>query len=109
MDNLLKEYTADVDFLLTDVCMTAAMHGLDVTVTAIAEHLREISKTEAAAVLAQSLAKIATRDFDSAVAYADEVLTNSGASQLHPQAAALRRLATELAAGVQPQPLNIDA
>ena len=27
MDELIKTYTADIDLLLTEVCMTAAMHG----------------------------------------------------------------------------------
>ena len=107
MDNLLKDYTADVDLLLTEVCMTAAMHGLDSAVSGIAAHLRDLSDKEGAAVLAQSLGKIAIRDYGSALAYADEVLGNAAMADLHPQATAFRILAEQLASGAPAQPLNV--
>lgn len=107
MDSLLKDYIADVDLLLTEVCMTAAMHGLDSAVSGIAAHLRDLSDKEGAAVLSQSLGKIAIRDYDSALAYADEVLGNASMVALHPQAAAFRKLAEQLARGEPVEPLNV--
>jgi hypothetical protein len=105
MDELIKAYTADIDLLLTEVCMTAAMHGLDQAVTGIAEHLRELPRTEGAALLAQSLSKTAVRDFPQAIALAEQVLGNPQLSVLHGEAAAFRRLAEQLASGQPPQPL----
>jgi hypothetical protein len=105
MDDLIKTYTADIDLLLTEVCMTAAMHGLDQAVTGIAEHLRDLPRTEGAALLAQSLSKTAVRDFPQAMAFADRVLGNAQLASLHGEAAAFRRLAEQLAAGQDPQPL----
>lgn len=105
MDELIKTYTADIDLLLTEVCMTAAMHGLDQAVTGIAEHLRDLPRTEGAALLAQSLSKTAVRDFPQAIEFADRVLGNPQLGSLHGEAAAFRRLAVQLAAGEAPQPL----
>ena len=106
MDELIKTYTADIDLLLTEVCMTAAMHGLDQAVTGIAEHLRDLPRTEGAALLAQSLSKTAVRDFPQAMAFADQVLGNPQLAALHGEAAAFRRLAEQLAAGQAVQPLT---
>lgn len=105
MDELIKTYTADIDLLLTEVCMTAAMHGLDQAVTGIAEHLRDLPRTEGAALLAQSLSKTAVRDFPQAIEFADRVLGNPQLGSLHGEAAAFRRLAEQLATGQAPQPL----
>ncbi len=107
MDELIKTYAADVDLLLTEVCMTAAMHGLDGAVTAIAEHLREMPRTEGAALLAQSLAKTAVRDFPKAMAFADQVLGNPHLAALHAEAKAFRGLAEQLAAGQAPKTLSV--
>jgi len=57
MTDILKSLTSDVDFLLTEVCMTAAMYGLDRNVEAISDHLRDMPRTEGAALLAQALSK----------------------------------------------------
>lgn len=106
MDEWIKTYAADVDLLLTEVCMTAAMHGLDESVTAIADHLKELPRTEGAALLAQSLSKTAVRDFEQAMAYAQRVLDNPQLAVLHGEARAFRGLAEQLAAGQAPQPLT---
>ena len=105
MDELIKTYTADIDLLLTEVCMTAAMHGLDRAVTGIAEHLLDLPRTEGAALLAKSLSKTAVRDFAQAIVFADRVLGNPQLVSLHGEAAAFRRLAQQMAAGQAPQPL----
>lgn len=105
MDERIKAYAADIDLLLTEVCMTAAMHGLDASVTAIAEHLREMPRTEGAALLAQSLSKTAVRDFPQAIAFAQRVLDNPQLALLHGEARAFRGLAEQLAAGQAAQPL----
>jgi hypothetical protein len=105
MDELIKIYTADIDLLLTEVCMTAAMHGLDQAVTGIADHLRDLPRTEGAALLAQSLSKTAVRDYTQAMAFADRVLANPQLAALHGEAAAFRRLAEQMGAGQAPQPL----
>lgn len=107
MEALIKTYCADVDLLLTEVCMTAAMHGLDDAVTAIAAHLRELPRTEGAALLAQSLSKSAVRDFTQAIALAQQVLDNPQLAALHAEALAFRGLAEQLAAGQSPEPLSI--
>ena len=106
MESRIKTYADDVDLLLTEVCMTAAMHGLDDAVTAIALHLRELPRTEGAALLAQSLSKTAVRDYGQAIAFADLVLGNPQLAALHPEAKAFRGLAAQLAAGQTPQPLS---
>ena len=106
MDETINGFAADVDLLLTEVCMTAAMHGLDASVTAIAEHLRELPRTEGAALLAQSLSKTAVRDFSQAIVYAQRVLDNPQLAVLHGEARAFRGLAEQLAAGQAPQPLT---
>lgn len=85
--------------------MTAAMHGLDQAVTGIAEHLRDLPRTEGAALLAQSLSKTAVRDFPQAIEFADRVLGNPQLGSLHGEAAAFRRLAEQLGTGQAPQPL----
>jgi hypothetical protein len=105
MDELIKTYTADIDLLLTEVCMTAAMHGLDKAVTGIADHLRDLPRTEGAALLAQSLSKTAVRDYTQAMAFADRVLANPHMASLHGEAAAFRQLAEQMGAGQTPQPL----
>ena len=73
MDALLKAYSDDVELLLADVCLTAAMHGLDDAVKVIAAHLREVPRTEGAALLAQSLSKTAVRNYPQAIALAQLV------------------------------------
>jgi hypothetical protein len=103
MDALLKSYTQDVDLLLTEVCMTGAMYGLDQAVTAIADHLREIPRTEGAATLALALSKTAVRDFNAALKLTDAVLENPQMSSLHEEAAAFRSLAEQLKSGQSPQ------
>lgn len=85
--------------------MTAAMHGLDQAVTGIADHLRDMPRTEGAALLAQSLSKTAVRDYPQALALADQVLGNGQLASLHAEATAFRRLAEQLSAGQAPQPL----
>lgn len=108
MDDWIKTYATDVDLLLTEICMTSAMHGLDDAVTAIAEHLREMPRTEGAALLAQSLAKTAVRDFSQAIALAQRVLDTPQLASLHEEAKAFRRLAEQMAAGQTPQPLSLE-
>lgn len=108
MDERIKAYAADVDLLLTEVCMTAAMHGLDASVTAMAEHLKELPRTEGAALLAQSLSKTAVRDFPQAIAFAQRVIDNPQLAVLHGEARAFMGLAQQLAAGQTPQPLAAD-
>jgi hypothetical protein len=103
MDTLLKSYSQDVDLLLTEVCMTGAMYGLDQAVMAIAEHLREIPRTEGAATLALALSKTAVRDFNTAMKLTDSVLENPQMSSLHDEAAAFRSLAEQLKSGKRPQ------
>jgi hypothetical protein len=102
MDSLLKSFTEDVDLLLTEVCMTGAMYGLDQAVTAIADHLREMPRTEGAALLAMALSKTAVRDFSSAEKLTDRVLENPHMSRLHEEAAAFRNLAQQLRSGRKP-------
>lgn len=102
MDSLLKSFTEDVDLLLTEVCMTGAMYGLDQAVTAIADHLREMPRTEGAALLAMALSKTAVRDFSSAEKLTDRVLANPHMSRLHEEAAAFRNLAKQLRSGRKP-------
>lgn len=99
MDEMLERYAGDVDFLLTDVCLTAAFYGLDAAVTGMAAHLRELSGKEGAAAVAQSLAKISVGDYPSAVRFADEVLDNPACADIHDQARQFRAVATQLAAG----------
>lgn len=103
MDSLLKSFTEDVDLLLTEVCMTGAMYGLDQAVTAIADHLREMPRTEGAALLAMALAKTAVRDFSAAEKLTGQVLENPQMSRLHDEAAAFRQLAQQLKSGRKPQ------
>lgn len=107
MDNLLERYAGDVDLLLTEACMTAGLHGLDASVTGIAAHLRDLPGKEGAAALAQSLAKIAIRDYQAAIAFADEVLGRPNMAELHHQANEFRNLAAQLAAGQRAQPLDV--
>ena len=71
MTDILKSYTSDVDRLLTEVCMTAAMYGLDRNVEAITDHLRDMPRTEGAALLAQALSKTSVREYLEADALAD--------------------------------------
>jgi hypothetical protein len=103
MDSLLKSFTDDVDLLLTEVCMTGAMYGLDQSVTAIADHLREMPRTEGAALLAMALSKTSVRDFSAAEKLTDQVLQNPHMSGLHDEAAAFRSLAQQLKSGRKPQ------
>lgn len=105
MNDLLKKYTADVDLLLTEICMSAAMYGLDQAVTAIAEHLRDQPRTEGAALLAQALSKTAVRQYDLAIALTDKVLDNPQLAALHNEANAFRGMAVQLRAGMTVQPL----
>jgi hypothetical protein len=109
MDALLKAYSDDVELLLADVCLTAAMHGLDDAVKVIAAHLREVPRTEGAALLAQSLSKTAVRNYPQAIALAQLVLDNPQLADLHGQAEAFRGLAQDLAAGRAPRPLSFGA
>jgi hypothetical protein len=103
MDSLLKSFTEDVDLLLTEVCMTGAMYGLDQSVTAIAEHLREMPRTQGAALLAMALSKTSVRDFSAAEKLTNQVLENPHMSGLHDEAAAFRSLAQQLKSGRKPQ------
>ncbi len=107
MDELVKRYTADIDLLLTEVSMTAAMHGLDQAVTAIAAHLRELPRTEGAALLAQALSKTTVRDYPQAIQLAGQVLGNPQLALLHGEAAAFKRLAEQLRDGQPAQPLTL--
>lgn len=107
MDPLIKTYTADIDLLLAEVCMTGAMHGLDQAVTVIADHLRDKPRTEGAALLAQALAKTAVRDFASAIALSKQVLDNPQLGAVHGEAAAFRCLAEQLRDGQPVQALTV--
>lgn len=86
--------------------MTAAMHGLDDAVGAIAGHLRELPRTEGAALLAQALSKTTLRDFAQAVALTRQVLDNPQLAALHGEALAFQRLAEQLRDGQPVQPLS---
>jgi len=107
MTDILKSLTSDVDLLLTEVCMTAAMYGLDRNVEAIAEHLLDMPRTEGAALLAQALSKTAVKNYGQSVAFADRVLNNPHMSQLHGEARAFKQLAQQLDAGVEAEPLTL--
>jgi hypothetical protein len=107
MNDLLKTYTADVDLLLTEICMTAAMYGLDQAATAIADHLRDQPRTEGAALLAMALSKTAIRDYNQAIAMADKVIDNPQLASLHEEAFAFRGLAEQLRGGATVQPLKV--
>jgi len=106
MDEMLQRLGQDIDLLLTEVCMTAAFYGLDLQVTGIADHLNDLPEKQGAATLAQSLAKIAVKDFESAIAFANQVLDDPNEAGLHPQANQFRELAMKLAAGQQPESLS---
>lgn len=103
---LLKSYTQDVDLLLTEICMTAAMYGLDASVSAISDHLRDMPRTEGAALLAMALSKTAIKDYPQALAWADKVLGNPQMAALHAEAAAFRGLAEQLQQGRPPEALK---
>jgi hypothetical protein len=107
MTDILKSFTSDVDLLLTEVCMTAAMYGLDRNVEAISDHLRDMPRTEGAALLAQALSKTSVRDYGRSVSLTDQVLNNPHMRQLHPEARAFKQLAQQLEAGVVAQPLTL--
>lgn len=87
--------------------MTAAMYGLDRNVDAIADHLRDMPRTEGAALLAQALSKTTVKDYEQSELLADKVLNNAHMSQLHAEARAFKRLAQQLDAGVEVEPLNL--
>jgi len=106
MNDLLKSYTGDVDFLLTEICFTAAMYGLDQSVSAMVDHLKDMPRTEGAAWLAQSLSKTAVRDYSQAMACADRVLNNPQMAALHAEASAFRQLAQQLSLGQAPAELT---
>ncbi len=106
VDEWIKTLSADVDLLLMEICMTAAMHGLDDAVTAMAAHLRELPRTEGAALLAQSLSKTAVRDFAQAKHLVEQVLGNPQLAALHVEAQAFKELAEKLAAGQSPKLLS---
>lgn len=106
MDEMLESLGRDIDLLLTEVCMTAAFYGLEPQVAGIVEHLRELPGKQGAATLAQTLAKIAVKEFDSALALANQVLDDPNEVALHPQARQFRELAAQLAAGQQPTSLS---
>jgi hypothetical protein len=103
---LLKTYAQDVDLLLTEICLTAAMYGLDASVTAMADHLRDMPRTEGAALLAMALSKTAVRDYPQALTWADRVLNNPQMAALHAEATAFRQLALQLQQGRQPDALK---
>ena len=107
MTDILKSLTSDVDLLLTEVCMTAAIYGLDRNVDAIADHLRDMPRTEGAALLAQALSKTSVKDYGQSVFLADKVLNNPHMSQLHGEARAFKQLAQQLDAGVMVEPLTL--
>jgi len=107
MTDILKSLTSDVDRLLTEVCMTAAMYGLDRNVDSIADHLRDMPRTEGAALLAQALSKTSVKDYGQSVVLADKVLNNPHMSQLHGEARAFKQLAQQLEAGVMVEPMTL--
>ena len=107
MTDILKSLTSDVDLLLTEVCMTAAMYGLDRNVEAIADHLRDMPRTEGAALLAQALSKTSVRDYGQSVQFADKVINSPHMSKLHGEARAFKQLAQQLNAGVMVEPLTL--
>lgn len=109
MNDLVKTYTADIDLLLTDVCMAGALYGLDLAVTRIADHLRDLPRTEGAALLAQAMSKIALREFAPAIELAQQVLNNPQLAAFHSEAQAFRRLAEQLQDGQAAQPLSPSA
>ena len=102
LNDLLKTYASDVDLLMTEICMTGAMYGLDQSVSAIAEHLRDMPRTEGAATLALALVKICVRDYPQALALADTVLGNPHMAKLHAEAASFKQLAEQLRSGSRP-------
>jgi hypothetical protein len=106
MDEILESLGRDIDLLLTEVCMTAAFYGLEPQVAAISEHLRDLPGKQGVATLAQTLAKIAVKDFDSALSLANQILDDPNKAVLHPQASEFRDLAAQLAAGQQPTSLS---
>jgi len=103
----LKRYTSDVDLLLTEICMTGAMYGLERYVALIAEYLVTLPRTQGAAWLAHALAKTVVRDYDGAIALTGRVLADPHWSSLHGEAQAFRRLAEQLKAGVAADPLDV--
>jgi hypothetical protein len=107
MNDLVKSYTNDVNFLLTEICFTAAMHGLDHSVKAIADHLVDMPRTEGAALLAMSLSKTAVRDYRQAMTFCDRVLENPQMVALHAEATAFRALAKQLSLGQSPSELKL--
>jgi hypothetical protein len=106
MNDLVKTYTADIDLLLTDVCMAGALYGLDLAVTRIADHLRDLPRTEGAAMLAQAMSKISLREFTPAIELTQRVLNNPQLVAFHPEAQAFQRLAEQLRDGQVAQPLS---
>lgn len=106
MDDLLKTYATDIDLLLTEVCMTGALHGLDAQVSAIADHLQDLPRTQGAALLARALAKTAVRDYPKAIEFAARVLSDPQLAALHGEAEAFRTLALQLQAGQPVEPLS---
>ena len=86
--------------------MTAAMYGLDRNVEAISDHLRDMPRTEGAALLALALSKTTIKDYGLSVSLSDKVLNNPHMSQLHGEARAFKQLAQQLDAGVVVEPLT---
>lgn len=107
MNELVDRFAEDVDLLLAEVCMTAAFYGLDGAVSGLAASLRDLPGKSGAAALAQSLGKIAVKDYQSAIAFADEVLNDPESARFHHEAGQFRALAAQLAAGEQARPLDV--
>ena len=106
MRDTLELYTSDVDRLLAEICLTGAMYGLERQVAVIVQHLASQPRTQGPARLAHALAKTVVRDFDGAVALAEQVLRDPEASQFHGEAAAFQRMANQLKSGAEVQPLD---
>ncbi len=108
MSDTLKNYTSDVDLLLTEVCMAGAMYGLERQVALIVDHLVTLPRTQGVALLAHALAKIVVRDHDAALALTERVLDDKHWKPLHGEAQAFHRLAEQLKAGVEAHPLTVE-
>lgn len=87
MSESIKDYEKDVDLLLTEIAMSGAVYGLDKAIAPIIDHLADMPRTKGAALLAGALGRIATKQYDSAIALLT-VLTEDAEMEKYKQEAA---------------------